>query len=101
MKAAKDESEPRPDANAALVPCTLRDGTVLRADVYRPRTAGRYPVLLCRTPYDKSSNLYIHDAPVLASFGYIVAVQDCRGQKPNPEPPWPRPPEQEYACLFY
>jgi putative CocE/NonD family hydrolase len=62
------------------LPCTLRDGTVLRADVYRPRTAGRYPVLLCRTPYDKSSNLYIHDAPVLASFGYIVAVQDCRGR---------------------
>ena len=25
------------------VPATMRDGTVLRADVYRPRTATRYP----------------------------------------------------------
>ncbi len=62
------------------VPGHLRDGTVLRADVFRPRTAGRYPVLLCRTPYEKSSGFFTFDAPRLAQRGYIVAVQDCRGR---------------------
>ncbi len=62
------------------VPCAVRDGTILRADIYRPRFRGRYPVLLCRTPYDKSSELYIHDAPAMAALGYIVVVQDCRGR---------------------
>src|SRR5689334_16469888 len=62
------------------VPCRLRDGTVLRADVYRPEAAGRYPVLLCRTPYDKSGALYVKDAQAIAARGYIVAVQDVRGR---------------------
>ena len=34
--------------------CVTSDGTVLRADVYHPPGSGRHPVLLCRTPYDKS-----------------------------------------------
>lgn len=62
------------------VPCALRDGTILRADVYRPHEAGRYPVLLCRTPYDKSNKLYTFDAPMLATLGYIAVVQDSRGR---------------------
>jgi hypothetical protein len=41
------------------VPCELRDGTVLRADVYRPAADGRHPVLLLRTPY---SNLVTSDS---------------------------------------
>jgi predicted acyl esterase len=32
----------------------MRDGMVLAADVYRPHGDGRHPVLLQRTPYDKS-----------------------------------------------
>ncbi|PYM53909.1 MAG: hypothetical protein DMD79_25505, partial [Candidatus Rokuibacteriota bacterium] len=32
----------------------MRDGTVLYADVYRPAAAGRYPVILLRTPYNKA-----------------------------------------------
>ncbi len=31
----------------------MRDGVVLRADVYRPAEAGRFPVLVHRTPYDR------------------------------------------------
>jgi predicted acyl esterase len=31
----------------------MRDGMVLRADVYRPAAPGRYAVLLQRTPYNK------------------------------------------------
>ena len=32
------------------VPMTTRDGVTLRADVYRPDAAGRFPVLLALTP---------------------------------------------------
>ena len=32
----------------------MRDGVVLRADVYRPGSPGRYPALLQRTPYSKN-----------------------------------------------
>ncbi len=35
------------------VPATMRDGTVLRANVFRPAGEGTYPVALTRTPYGK------------------------------------------------
>ncbi len=35
------------------VPITMDDGLVLRADVYRPKGAGRYPVLMSHGPYAK------------------------------------------------
>lgn len=65
------------------VPATMRDGVVLRANVYRPDDdgEGHYPVLLMRLPYGKDfplgSNL-LHPAQV-ARLGYIVVVQDVRG----------------------
>ena len=31
------------------VAAAMRDGTVLRSDMYRPDRAGKYPVLLART----------------------------------------------------
>lgn len=62
------------------VPATMRDGAVLRSDIFRPTEPGRYPVLLCRTPYDKAGPLYATDAPAMASRGYIVVVQDSRGR---------------------
>src|SRR5260370_5667020 len=31
----------------------MRDGVTLRADIYRPKAEGKFPVLLVRTPYDK------------------------------------------------
>ena len=60
------------------VPAEMRDGTVLRADVYRPSRPGPYPVLLYRTPYDKRSGNRV--ARTLASRGYLVVVQDIRGR---------------------
>src|SRR5579864_3464689 len=56
----------------------MRDGTVLRADIYRPKTEGSFPVLLERTPYDKnnSSGFGLR----AAAQGYIVIVQDVRGR---------------------
>ena len=64
------------------VGCTVRDGSTLVADVYRPRGADSSPVLLMRLPYDKTaaeSNFgYAHPSWYTA-HGYMVVVQDCRG----------------------
>ncbi len=61
------------------VPSEMRDGTVLRADVYRPIGDGRYPVLLRRTPYGKDY-FKIGDPRRLARRGYVVVLQDIRGR---------------------
>lgn len=37
------------------VPVPVRDGTVLRANVFRPEAPGQYPVLVCAQPYGKDS----------------------------------------------
>ena len=62
----------------------MRDGTVLRGDVYRPRGSGPWPVLVCRTPYGKRGetfgSAYAATASGLARRGYIVVVQDVRGR---------------------
>ncbi len=55
-----------------------RDGAALRADVYRPDAAGRFPALLSRTPYDKTRN--DEDYYKLAERGYVVVAQDVRGR---------------------
>jgi predicted acyl esterase len=41
------------------VEAPMRDGTILRADVYRPASPGSYPVLIQRTPYDKTGSLNV------------------------------------------
>ncbi|MCC6382880.1 MAG: CocE/NonD family hydrolase [Dehalococcoidia bacterium] len=61
----------------------MRDGAVLRADVFRPEPEGRYPALLCRTPYDKAMALLSYGwlQPIRpASEGYVVVLQDVRGR---------------------
>lgn len=62
------------------VAMTVRDGIVLRADVYRGPGEGPKPVLLCRTPYDKSHPRYVWIAEALAGAGYLAVVQDTRGR---------------------
>ena len=65
------------------VPCTLRDGVTLYADVYRPADAGMYPVLLTRLPYSKYLPHYSHrylDTNRLVANGYVVIIQDVRGR---------------------
>lgn len=63
------------------VPVSMRDGTLLAADVYRPAGPGPYPALLQRTPYDKQ-NPGAGASLILraASSGYAVVVQDVRGR---------------------
>ena len=67
------------DENA---PVRMRDGVILRADVYRPKAEGRYPVTINRGPYDKCSTLDLNPSVArnLAERGYVCVVQDVRGR---------------------
>jgi len=61
----------------------MRDATVLSADIYRPKAAGKFPVLLLRTPYTKGragTNSYAEQGRYWASHGYVFMVQDVRGR---------------------
>ena len=60
------------------VPAKMRDGVVLRADIYRPKAEGKFPVLLTRTPYDKRGEMDF--GPMAAARGYVVVAQDVRGR---------------------
>lgn len=69
------------------VPMTTRDGVVLRADIYRPAAGGKYPVLLCRTPYGKDTWFSTKPGPTVSSLvapidavtnGYVFVAQDAR-----------------------
>jgi putative CocE/NonD family hydrolase len=72
---------------------TARDGVRLATDIYRPEGPGPCPVVLERTPYDKSapsrSEITAADpkprsreavARYFVDAGYAVAYQDCRGR---------------------
>ncbi len=63
-------------------PATMRDGTILRANIYRPIGDGPFPVLLTRLPYGKDFPIgsAILDPVQTARQGYIVVVQDTRGR---------------------
>lgn len=43
----------------------MRDGTILRVNVFRPQTDGRYPVIMCAHPYGKDH------LPRSTPFGYL------------------------------
>src|SRR6266852_3888313 len=62
------------------VPMRTRDGITLYADVYRPGVAGRFPVLVVRTPYDKSQEMALTEKDYFPQRGYVVVVQDTRGR---------------------
>jgi uncharacterized protein len=59
----------------------MRDGVILRADIFRPRGEGRFPVLVYRTPYgkDAAQTAYKTFEKAIAR-GYAVVVQDVRGR---------------------
>ncbi len=64
------------------VPARMRDGTILRANVYRPASEGQWPALLTRLPYGKDFPLgsSVMDPAQVARRGYVVIVQDTRGR---------------------
>ncbi len=72
-------------AKDVMVP--MRDGVRLATDVYRPAVdgepvAGRFPAILGRTSYDKSSpQMWVEPVGVFfARRGYVAVVQDLRGR---------------------
>ncbi len=60
------------------VPVKMRDGVTLRADIYRPKADGKFPVLLQRTPYNKGGG--VEFGLKGAAHGYVVVIQDVRGR---------------------
>ncbi|SFQ47880.1 CocE/NonD family hydrolase [Amycolatopsis rubida] len=72
---------PRIDAGIEM---KTRDGVTLAGDLYRPATDGRWPVLLHRTPYDRTGVFRVSglvaDPVWLARQGFAVLVQDSRGR---------------------
>lgn len=68
----------------------MRDGVELAADVYLPDAAGRWPVILQRTPYGSNSEIAVQadslpfggleTALFFAKRGYAVVIQDVRGR---------------------
>jgi putative CocE/NonD family hydrolase len=61
----------------------MRDGVRLATDIYRPMQGGkpidqRLPVILTRTPYNKTGNAAI--GKYYAQHGYVFVAQDTRGR---------------------
>lgn len=59
-----------------LIP--MRDGVELAANMFLPEKAGKYPVILLRTPYRRS--LGEKGAIYFAQHGYVVVSEDVRGR---------------------
>ena len=58
----------------------MADGVSLATDVYLPVGDGRYPTILLRTPYGRSSLFSALTLQRVAERGYVVVSQDCRGR---------------------
>jgi len=61
----------------------MRDGVILRSDIYRPVTDKPVPALLTRGPYDKRMMHGSHmglDIRAATGRGYAVVAQDVRGR---------------------
>jgi hypothetical protein len=68
-------------AKDVMVP--MRDGIRLATDVYRPAregelVGGRFPTVVCITPYDKAERRYTEIADFFVPHGYAVVLQDLR-----------------------
>jgi putative CocE/NonD family hydrolase len=58
----------------------MRDGVRLRSDIYVPSGTGPFPVLLCRYPYSTADGMMDKGNRQVASQGYAVVFQHCRGR---------------------
>ncbi|MFO0982715.1 MAG: CocE/NonD family hydrolase [Planctomycetota bacterium] len=67
-----------PTVTEKKVMVPMSDGVRLAADIVRPSAAGRFPVILIRTPYGRESEA-MAKAPVFAPCGYVVVAEDVRG----------------------
>jgi putative CocE/NonD family hydrolase len=63
------------------VPIVVRDGALLRADIYRPGDKEKHPALLVRTPYNREMSFNSPFFPYYNAVeaGYSVIIQSLRG----------------------
>ena len=64
---------------------SMRDGVRLASDIYLPSNGdqiaeGRFPVILERTPYDKTAPRQVTNMKSYARRGYVGVIQDVRGR---------------------
>ena len=57
----------------------MRDGIKLASDIYRDDAIAKAPVVLMRTPYDRTKAK--SNAERFAKAGYVAVMQDCRGTR--------------------
>ncbi len=82
------EAEPQPQATQSTytvktelgIRIPMRDGVRLVANIFRPDAEGKFPVIVVRTPYGKSSSGQFRDARWFAEHGYVYLIEDCRGR---------------------
>ncbi len=89
VPAASAWSPPPPIASAVVktanLPVQMSDGTVLYLDVVQPAgssgkpLAGRFPVLLTQTPYNKNTPSLNFEDDYLVEHGYVQVIADVRG----------------------
>lgn len=70
----------------STIQVAMRDGVKLSTNVYRPavdekEVAGKFPVLVTRTPYGKSGERQL--GKFFAEHGYVFVAQDVRGRYPS------------------
>ncbi len=58
----------------------MRDGIKLYANIYRPETPAKVPVVLMRTPYNKDRYDSSRFTQQAVQRGYAVIIQDVRGR---------------------
>lgn len=65
-----------PTSETVRIP--MRDGILLTADIHRDAAASPAPVLLMRTPYDRTRQQAL--AKRITAAGFVFVAQDCRGK---------------------
>jgi putative CocE/NonD family hydrolase len=86
----KKEDDPAGPQNFTKdVAVAMRDGVVLRADVWLPAISGRFPVLVYRTPYGKHLAVKATTFQKAIERGYAVVICDVRGRYASDGEFWP------------
>ncbi|MFO0818422.1 MAG: CocE/NonD family hydrolase [Pirellulales bacterium] len=67
------------EVKTETVAITMRDGVKLATDIYRDDAMGPAPVVLTRTPYDRTKQKAVGER--WAKAGYVFVAQDCRGTR--------------------
>ena len=64
------------------VPIPMRDGAVMRADIYRPKTEGRFPVLVESSAYERgnSTDIRMGTHTFFVPRGYVFIIRNTRGR---------------------